>query len=164
MEEVRTYPVILVDESDAGDVVIVRLAPHRLRLWLYAGYGIENCNCAVKNTQRSFDLSGEVDMTRRIDYLYDVALPEACGRSGRDGNAALLLLHHPVHDGLAIVDLADFVRLARVVKNAFRRSCLTCIDVSHDADVAQLLQTVLSFCHVNNSSDLTRNDSARRRG
>ncbi len=62
--------------------------------------------------------------------------PLAGGRSGGDGDAALLLLLHPVHRGGAFVHLADLVRAAGVIQDAFGRGGLTGIDVGHDADIA----------------------------
>jgi hypothetical protein len=47
-----------------------------------------------------------------------VVVPLACGGSGCDGDATLLLLHHPVHGGSALVHLADLVRLTGVVQDA----------------------------------------------
>ncbi len=48
---------------------------------------------------------------------------------------ALLLLFHVVHDGRAVMDLADLVRDARVEKDAFGRRRLPGVDVRRDADV-----------------------------
>src|SRR5262249_15609035 len=83
-------------------------------------------------------LNGEVDVTGRVDDLDRVALPLALRRGGGNGDAPLLLLLHPVHDGGALVDLADLVRDAGVEQDALSRRRLTGIDVSHDADIADL--------------------------
>src|SRR5206468_10265837 len=87
----------------------------------------------------------EVGVTRRVDGVGAVAragvraglgLPEG-GRGGRrDGDAALLLLLHPVHGRGAVMDFADLMRLAGVVEDALGRRGLAGIDVRHDADVA----------------------------
>ena len=65
---------------------------------------------------------------------------------GRRGNrdAALLLLLHPVHGRAALVDLANFIRLARVVEDAFRGGRLARVDVRHDADVAVVVHVDLA--------------------
>ena len=64
------------------------------------------------------------------------SIPEAGGGSGRDRNATLLLLLHPVHGGIAVVDFTDFVRDTGIEQDAFSGRRLTGIDVSHDADIA----------------------------
>src|SRR4028118_1010358 len=63
------------------------------------------------------------------------AAPENGGRGGRDGDAALALLGHPVHNGVAVVDLAQLVGEARVEQDALRGRSFAGIDVGHDADV-----------------------------
>jgi hypothetical protein len=62
-------------------------------------------------------------------------LPEAGSGGRRDGDAALLFLLHVVHDGRAVVDLADLVRDAGVEKDALGRGRLPRVDVRGDADV-----------------------------
>ena len=70
-----------------------------------------------------------------IRYSDAVPVPEAGRRGGRDRDAALLLLLHPVHRGGALVHLTDLVVLAGVVEDALGRRRLPGIDVGHDADV-----------------------------
>src|SRR3546814_4963320 len=48
----------------------------------------------------------------------------------------LLLLLHPVHGGIAVMDFADLIRPARIKQDALGRRRLTGINVGHDADVA----------------------------
>ena len=60
----------------------------------------------------------------------------AGGRGGRDRDAALLLLLHPVHGRRAFVHLANLVIDAGVEQDAFGRRRLAGIDVGHDAEVA----------------------------
>src|SRR5215210_4784385 len=76
--------------------------------------------------------------------------PLGGGRGRCDRDAALLLLLHPVHDGGALVDLADLVGATRVIEDALGRRRLTGVDVSHDPDVAGLLEGVLAG-HVSGS-------------
>ena len=64
--------------------------------------------------------------------------PEAGRRGGRDGDAALLLLLHPVHGRGPFVDLAHLVGDARVVEDALGGRGLPRIDVRHDPDVSGL--------------------------
>ena len=63
----------------------------------------------------------------------------ARGRSGRDRDAALLLLLHPVHGRGAVMHFADLVVDAGVEQDAFGRGGLAGIDVGHDAEVAVTL-------------------------
>src|SRR5947208_1070514 len=79
-------------------------------------------------------------MTRRVDDVDLVIAPEAGGRGGRDRDAALLLLLHPVHDGGAFVDLADLVADPRIEKDPLGGRGLARIDVRHDADVSAALE------------------------
>src|SRR5262249_29877454 len=137
--EVGAHLVDLVDEADAGDAVLVGLAPHGLRLRLYAMHSVEHGDGAVEDAQRTLDLSGEVNVTRSIDDVDADVFPRTCGGSRGDGDAALLLLLHPVHGGGAFMDLTDAVQATGIKEDAFGRSGLAGIDVSHDADVATTL-------------------------
>src|SRR5699024_4763278 len=146
--EVRTQLVHLVDEADARDVVLISLTPDLLRLRLNAFLRVENCDSAVQDTQGTLDLNGEVDVTRGIDQVDLVVVPEAGRRGGRNRDAALLLLLHPVHGGCTVVGLAHLTVDTGVEEDAFGGGGLTGIDVGHDADVADLLQVGQCFeCH-----------------
>ena len=83
-------------------------------------------------------------MARRVDDVNTQVVPEAGGGSGGDGNAALLLLLHPVHDGSALVHLTHLVRDPRIVEDPLRGGRLAGINVGHDADVASFLERHLS--------------------
>ena len=139
-EEVGAGAVHLVDVGDPGDLVLVGLAPDRLGLGLDAGYRVEQRDRAVQDAQASLDLDGEVHVAGRVDDVDAVVLPLARRRGRGDGDPALLLLLHPVHDRGALVDLAHLVGAAGVVEDALGRRRLAGIDVRHDADVACLLQ------------------------
>ena len=75
-----------------------------------------------------------------VDDVDLVVVPETGRCSRGDGDAALLLLRHPVHRGCAIVDLTNLVGNTRVKQNALCCGGLSRIDVRHDADVADLVQ------------------------
>ena len=147
-EEVGTDPVHLVDEADARHPVLVGLTPHGLGLRLHAGDGVEDGDRAVEDPQRALDLDREVDVTGGVDDVDAMVPPDAGGGSRRDGDAALLLLHHPVHLGRALVDLADLVGLAGVVEDALGRGRLARVDVGHDPDVPGSLERELTLRHL----------------
>src|ERR1700710_3227255 len=90
-------------------------------------------------------------MTGGVDDVDPGVLPPAGRGRRRDGDAALLLLDHPVHHRRALVDLADLVRLARVVEDALGRGGLTRVDVGHDADVAGALEWKFALSHLSTS-------------
>ena len=138
VHEVRAGAVHLVDVRDARNAVRVGLAPDGLRLRLNATHGAEDRDGAVEHAQRALDFDREVHVAGRIYDLNAMVFPEARRRGRRDRDAALLLLHHPVHRGSAIMDLADLVRLACVEQDSLGRRGLTGIDMSHDPDVAGL--------------------------
>jgi len=97
---------------------------------------------AVEHAQRALDLDGEVDVPGGIDDVQSLVAPDGGGRGRRDGDAALLLLLHPVHRRGAFVHLADLVALAGVVQNPLGGRGLPGIDVGHDAEIAVVLDGV----------------------
>ena len=72
-EEVGADLVHLVHERDAGDVVLVGLAPDRLALRLDAVAAVEHRDRAVEHAQRALDLDGEVDVAGGVDDVDPVA-------------------------------------------------------------------------------------------
>ena len=141
-EEVGADLVHLVDEDDARHVVFVGLAPDGLGLRLDALIAVEHAYGAVEHAQRTLDLDGEVDVAGRVDDVEALVLPERRRRGGRDGDAALLLLLHPVHRGGAVMDFADLMGLAGIVENALGRRRLSGIDVGHDAEITVVFDSV----------------------
>src|SRR6266568_2545946 len=139
-EEVGADAVHLVDEADPGHAVLVGLAPDGLGLRLDAVHAVEAGDRAVEDAQRPLDLDREVDVAGGVDDVDAVLAPEGGGRGGGDGDAALALLLHPVHDGGALMDLANLVRDAGVEEDSLGRGRLTGIDVRHDADVSVALE------------------------
>ena len=77
-------------------------------------------------------------MAGRVDDVDRVTLPRALGGRGRDRDAALLLLLHPVHRRGAVVHLADLVVDAGVEEDALGGRGLARVDMRHDPDVAGL--------------------------
>jgi hypothetical protein len=137
--EVGAGAIHLVDVGDAGDAVLVGLAPDRLGLRLDAGHRVEDRDCSVQHPQRALHLDREVDVARGIEDVDPVLAPLAGGCRGGDRDAALLLLLHPVHHRGSLVDLAHLVGATRVVENPLGGRGLPGVDVRHDPDVAGLL-------------------------
>src|SRR3546814_8710215 len=101
-------------------------------------------------------LNGKVDVTRRVDDVDPVIVPEASGRGRRDRDAALLLLLHPIHRGGAIVDFPDLVGFAGIIKDTLGGGRLTGIDMRHDADIAIVLERMRSEEHTSELQSLMR--------
>ena len=154
--QVCARPVHLVDEGDAGHAVAVRLPPYGLRLGLHAFDAGEKGDRAVEDAERPADFHGEIDMAGRVDDIDAVVPPETGRRCRGDGDAALLLLFHPVHGGRALVHLADPVVDARVEEYPLSRRCLSGIDMRHDADVSDnflhlppvMGERLVGLCHL----------------
>ena len=133
--EVGAGAVELVDEAEARHAVAIGLPPDRLRLWLHAGHAIEDDDRPIEHPQAALDLHGEVHVSGRIDDVDAMVVPEAGRGRGRDGDAPLLLLGHPVHRRRALVDLADLVDLVGVEQDPLGHGRLAGVDMRDDADV-----------------------------
>ena len=142
LEEVGAVTVHLVDEAHARDLVLVGLAPDGLGLRLHATDGAVDHDRAVEHAHGALDLDREVHVPRGVDDVDPVllellvhALPEA-GRGRRgDGDAALLLLLHPVHRGGTVMHLAHLVRDTGVEQHALGGGGLARVNVGRDTDV-----------------------------
>ncbi len=139
LEEIRAHFVHLVAKDDARDLVLVALSPHGLGLRLDALIAVEHDYRTVQHAQAAFHLDGEIDVTGRIDDVEPLVFPvgRGCGRG--DGDAALLLLLHPIHRRGAFVHLAHLVALAGVIEDPLGGRRLPGIDVGHDAEIAVVL-------------------------
>ena len=138
--EIGADAVHLIDEGNTGNMVLVGLTPDGFGLGLDPADRTENRHRAVKHLQRALHLDSEVDMTGSVDDIDAVVFPETGGRRGGDGNAALLLLLHPVHGGGAVMDFTDFMRNTGIVKNTLGRRRFAGVNVRHDADVSGFLK------------------------
>ncbi len=82
------------------------------------------------------DFLGDIGLAvGAFDAVHVCRVPEAGDGGGRDGDAALALLFHPVRDRVAFVHLADLVRHARIEEDALRSRGLARVDVGDDAKV-----------------------------
>ena len=107
--EVRAGAIHLVDERDARYAVAVGLAPDGLGLRLHACDRVEDGDGAVEDAEAPLDLDGKVHVPGRIDNVDPMVAPLRGRCRRRDGDAALLLLRHPVHRRGALVHLAHLV-------------------------------------------------------
>ena len=139
-EEVRARAVHLVHERDPGNLVVVGLPPDRFGLRLDARDRVEDRDRTVEHAQASLDLDRKVHVPGRIDNVDAVVLPERRRGRGRDRDAALLLLRHPVHRRGALVHLAHAVGAAGVVEDPLGRRGLARVDVGHDPDVPDAVE------------------------
>src|SRR6202012_5122034 len=89
--------------------------------------------------------------------------PEAGRRSRGDRDPSLLLLLHPVHDGRALMDLADLVALPCIVENPLGRSRLPGIDVGHDADIPIVIERSIA-CHNESQPQYVKSASKKTGG
>ena len=142
--EVGAGAVQLVDEDDARHVVAVGQAPVGLGLRLHAGHALDDEHGAVQHAQRAVHFDVEIDVAGGVDDVDAVVFPLARHRGGGDRDAALTLLLHVVGGGVAVMHLADAVRHARVVQDTLGRRGLARVDVGGDADIADLVEYVLS--------------------
>ncbi len=144
--KIGPHTVHLVDKSDTRDLILVCLPPDRLRLGLNTTHRTKNTNGAVENPKAPFDFNGEVNVSRRVDDVHSMVVPESSRRGRGNRNPPLLLLLHPVHNGRAIVHFAHAMRLAGIEQHPLSERCFTRIDVGHDADVANFIEWYQS-CH-----------------
>ena len=159
LEEIGAGLVHLVGEHDARDAILVALAPDGLGLRLDALVAVENDDGAVQHAQRTLDFDGEVDVARGVDDVEALVFPDRSRGSRRDRDAALLLLLHEIHGRSAVMHFADLVALAGVIEDPLGGRGLSGIDVSHDAEIAVVLDRVTAG-HLRSFTS----GNARRRG
>ncbi len=135
IEKVGAHNVHLVDIRHARDAELLRLAPHGLGLRLDAAFRGKDRDVAVQHAQGALHFHREVHVAGGVDNIDAVVLPEAGGGGGSDGDAALLLFRHPVHGGVAVMDLAHFMIDSGIIQDTLRRRCLTGIDMGRNADI-----------------------------
>jgi hypothetical protein len=77
-------------------------------------------------------------MSRGIDDIDPVILPETGGGGGGDGDPSFLFLFHPIHGCGPLIHLPNPVGNAGVIENPLCGGRLSRIDVSHDANITGL--------------------------
>ena len=114
MLEVGAEAVHLVDEAQPRHVVAVGLAPDGLGLGLDAADAAEDRHRPVQHAQADRSTSMVKSTWPGVSMRLIVWSSPLAGGGGRgDGDAPLLLLGQVVHDGRAVVDLADLVASCR---------------------------------------------------
>src|SRR5690606_8962600 len=136
LEEVGADAVELIDEDKAGDFGVVGIAPVGLGLGLNAAGAAEHPDATIEYFQRAVNLHGEVHVSGSVDDIEAMALPEAGGGGGLDGDAALGFLCHEVHGRFALVGFTGFVDLAGEFQDAFGGGGLSRVDVRENTDVS----------------------------
>ena len=139
-EEVGAGAVQLVDEDDARNIVAVGQAPVGLGLRLHAGNAFDDEHRAIEHTQAAVHLNVEVDMAGCVDDVDAVLFPLACDSGGGDGDPALALLVHIIGGGVAVMNLADFMRDASVMQDPLGGRGLAGVDMGCNSDIADLVE------------------------
>src|SRR5664280_380345 len=79
-----------------------------------------------------------------IYFIFFVVIFPVCGSRGRcNCNTSLLLLNHPVHLGISIMNLSHAMRTTGIEQNTLCRSGLAGIDVGHDPNVPGIFQILI---------------------
>ena len=143
LEEVGAGTVHLVDERDAGHLVLVGLTPNGFGLGLHAAHSAVNHHSAVEHAHGAFDFNREVHVPRGVDDVQTMRLelhvhtaPEAGGSGRRNRDAAFLFLFHPVHGGGTVVHFAQLVVDASKEEDTLGGGRLARVDVGRNADIA----------------------------
>ena len=139
-EEVRSLTVHFVHKAQAGHFVIVGEAPIGFGLRFNAIHGREQENQTIQNAEGSVNLYGEIHVPRGINDVHRIFLvlpfPRCLGRSGGNGDPALLFLGHPVHGGGPIVDLPNFVGHPGIIENALCSRGFAGINMGCNSNIA----------------------------
>ena len=138
----RADTVHFVHEGDFRHGIVVRLAPHFLRLRLHAFHSGENDGRAVDDTQRTFHFRREIDVSGSVDQMEHIVFPRDGGCCCGDGDAARPFFRQKIHDSRPVVDIAVAMGQPRIVQKAFRRACLACINMRDDAQISDLLNVL----------------------
>ena len=136
MVEICAHDVHLVYIYHTRYMILVSLTPNGFRLRLNASLSAKDGNRTVKNAERTLNFNSKVNVTRCVDDVDTVTLPEASGSSGCDRDTALLLLSHPVHRSGAVMSFSHLVVNTGVEKNTLGSRCFTGIDMSHNTDIS----------------------------
>ena len=143
LRHVGRRQVDLVEHGDDLEVVLDRQVGVGDGLRLDALRGVDEQHRALAGRERARHLVGEVDVTRRVDEveLVVLAVARAVGDAHGlrlDGDAALALEVHAIEELLLHVARAH---RAGELEDAVGQRRLAVVDVSHDGEVADVVET-----------------------
>jgi len=138
--EIRTDTIHLVDETDAGNTVLLGLPPYGLCLGLNPANCAEHGDSAIKHPQGPFNLRGKIHVTGCINNVYLILSPPGSGCRTLDGNTPFLFLGHPVHGCFAVIYFTNTVYFLGIKQYPFGSRGLSRVDVGHNTDVSHLLK------------------------
>src|SRR5579871_77642 len=76
-------------------------------------------------------------MSRRVNQVDLIVVPQRSDCSGSNGNAARSFFWQVVGGGLTVVDLAHLVKHSGVIQNPFGKRGFSGVDVGNYADIAE---------------------------
>ena len=143
--EISADPVELVHKDNTSDFGVVGVAPVGLGLGFNTTGSTKDADAAVEHFQGTINLNRKVNVSRGIDDVHAMAIPEASGGSGLNGNAALCLLLHEVGGGFSVMDLTRFVNFTGELENSLG---VVVLPASTCAKIPILLYLLRSFMPV----------------
>ena len=144
-KEVCANAVHLVHKAETWNSKLICLLPYSFCLWLNSINGTNYCNRAVEYAQRTLYFGSKVYVARSINNIYLMVFPVSCCGSRTDCNSALLLLSHPVHCSLAVINFANLMNFTCIIENTFCCCGFSSINMRHDSDVSHFFQ--INRCH-----------------
>ena len=150
-EKISPDPVQFIDEGDFGYMVFIRLAPYGFRLRLYSLHGTEYANGTIQYPQGAFNLDRKIHMSGRIYNVNFRISPMAGGDGGSNRNASFLLIRHPIHHRLPVMDFTYFMGAPGIIQNTLGHRRFAGINVGDNVDVAYILDFCCFLFHRINS-------------
>jgi hypothetical protein len=154
--EIRTGAVHLVDEGNTRHAILWWPGAKPFRMGLHARDAAEHSDRAVEDTHGTLHFAvkstwpGVSMMLTRWRHAGEGLVsavillgPIASGRGGRNGDATLAFLFHPVGDGVAVIDIAHLVDETGIEEDALGGGRFACVNVRGDADVPRTVHRVL---------------------
>ncbi len=135
--DARVLAVDLVDDHDDGQVGFKGLAQHEAGLRQGAFRGVHEEDGAAGHGEGALDLAAEVGVARGVDDVDLHALPGDGAVLGGNGDPALALEVHVVHD--AVLHLLILSENAALLEEGIDKGGFAMVDVGDDGHVAEIL-------------------------